>query len=219
MHQARQARHGLVVHVQVDAGVLVGDFAHGISDHVNSVPGLVQEWLPDLVAGVNKFEFQHRVVFRLGGPRRQMHARFDGRPVAFPRIARQTARDHVFPARFATAAARRHVVETQFVVRVRLAAVLTTVAVAGKERPAVQADCLPRRLIEPQQADDPRRLDAEANGANPIGVMAAGRRRRLVEADLAEVDGLVSPAGVATYGGSFPDPLHKKDAIRAPASR
>ena len=35
---------------------------------------------------------------------------------------------------------------------------------------------------------------------------------------LGEVDGLVSPAGIATYGGSFPDPLHKKDAIRAPAS-
>ncbi|MFO1376087.1 MAG: molybdopterin-dependent oxidoreductase [Steroidobacteraceae bacterium] len=35
---------------------------------------------------------------------------------------------------------------------------------------------------------------------------------------LEQVDGLVSPGKFATYGGNFPDPLHKKDAIRAPVT-
>src|SRR3989442_11303468 len=96
-------------------------------------------------------------------PPLQMHAGFGRRSASLSAVARDTARDDVFPVFSAALGDRHHMVEGQLRGRVPLAAVLARVVI-----PRVNVRARERHVVEspldpyvPQQADDRRQLEAE----------------------------------------------------------
>jgi hypothetical protein len=138
--------------------------------HTTSIaaPDWLRKGSPDVVAGIAQFDLQQRVVDRSGGAPAEFHPGFQRRAVAFPGIAAQATGHHVFPVGHSTATLGRDVIETQLAGRKAAAAVLAAMGVAGEDVPAVQTHVLPRQMVEPQQTDDARDLDAEMDRANPL---------------------------------------------------
>ena len=97
-----------------------------------------------------------------------MHAGFSRRAPTFPAVARDAARDDVFPVLPAALGDRHDVIEGQLTRRIRLAAVLASMIVAridvgAGERHVVESSLDPYVAKQP---DDRRQLEADRNGPN-----------------------------------------------------
>lgn len=110
------------------------------------------------------------VVSGLEGDLHQLHAGLMWCPSPFADIAVQAAADDVLPRRWAAAAFRHDMVQTQLVHAQSPAAVLAAVFVAQEDVPAIEFHSVAGQAIVPQESDNARDLDFEVDGPNPIAV-------------------------------------------------
>jgi poly(A) polymerase len=130
--------------------------------------GMVEELLPAFVAVVVEVQMNDRIAFGLDGFLDERHVRLVGRHAAFSGVAFGAGTDNVFPFACPAQRTRDDMVEREFICGELLAAVLTAVAVAGKEITSVKLDGLTRQAVIKQQTNDPRHGDIEIDGGNPV---------------------------------------------------
>src|SRR4051812_14507742 len=128
----------------------------------------IQELLPALVTFVGEADVDDGAALGLDRLGDQVHVGLLGGATALFHVALDAAADDVLPRAAAALALGRDVVERELGGGELLAAVLAAAGVAGVDVAAVELHVLPRELFVPEQADDARHGDLEANRVDPV---------------------------------------------------
>ena len=132
---------------------------------------MVEELFPAFIPVMAQMNMQDRIAFGLDRLLNELHVGLLRRSPAFFGVTLSTRTDNIVPGIAAAECSRYDMVQRQFAGGELLAAILTSVAVTGKNIPAIEFDGLSRQPVVKQQSNDPRHGNIEINPGNPIVFM------------------------------------------------